>query len=387
MSAQKWVATWGNAISITERKPENYGRNLTLRYPVTIQLDGTAVKIRLDNYCGNDPVTVSEATVGIADGKKTANILPVTFNGSGSVTIEAGKDISSDPVDMKVRRGETLVVSLYFSDFTELRSGVLTTGPLSNGFFAVGNHTNSPELPVNESKKTSWFYFLSEVDVLTAAENRCIICYGDSITAQAWPEYLVLKNLKRGNGKTAFIRKAASGTRILRQYDNIVYDSYGLKGTNRFAHETDTAGADAVIIQHGINDIIHPVGAEINPFRPWSDLPTAEEMTEGLMYYLSSAKKQGMKVYLGTLLPIEGWRTYAAFRENLKNDVNAWIRETAESDGVIDFDMAVRNPQNPAAFAEGFDSGDHLHPSLKAYERMAEEVPEYLYCDETAENR
>lgn len=44
-----------------------------------------------------------------------------------------------------------------------------------------------------------------------------------------------------------------------------------------------------------------------------------------------------MKVYIGTLIPIEGWRTYAYFRENLRNEVNEWIRTTDEIGGVIDF--------------------------------------------------
>jgi lysophospholipase L1-like esterase len=29
-------------------------------------------------------------------------------------------------------------------------------------------------------------------------------------------------------------------------------------------------------------------------------------------------------------------------------------------------------------FAEGFDSGDHLHPSAKAYNAMAQIVPEEI---------
>ena len=53
-----------------------------------------------------------------------------------------------------------------------------------------------------------------------------------------------------------------------RQYDNITYESYGLSGKRRFSHEVPTDGADTVIIQQGINDIIHPVGVEVNPFRP-----------------------------------------------------------------------------------------------------------------------
>ena len=175
---------------------------------------------------------------------------------------------------------------------------------------------------------------------------------------------------------TSIIRKAASGTRILRQYDNITYDSYGLKGDTRFPRECLVSGADTVIIQHGINDIIHPVGVEVNPFRPWSDLPTAEEMIEGLRFYIRKAREYGLKVYLGTLLPIEGWRTYSPFRDELRCAVNDWMRTTDEADGCIDFDRAVCDPQHPAAFGEGYDSGDHLHPSQAAYKRMAEEVPE-----------
>ena len=154
------------------------------------------------------------------------------------------------------------------------------------------------------------------------------------------------------------IRRAASGTRILRQYDCITYDSYGLKGTNRFAHEIPTAGADTVIIQQGINDIIHPVGTDVNPFRPMSDLPTAAELIDGLKWYIEEARKLHDSVYLGTLLPIYG--------------------SNHESDGCIDFDQALRAADDPRSFAKGYDSGDHLHPSNPAYKKMADTVPATL---------
>ena len=81
---------------------------------------------------------------------------------------------------------------------------------------------------------------------------------------------------------------------------------------------------------------------------------------------------------MGTLLPFNGWRTYAPFREKLRNEVNDWIRATKEIDGCIDFDIALRDEQNPSAFKPGFDSGDHLHPSKKAYKAMAAAVPDDL---------
>ena len=380
MSDKKYVSMWGNAISIADRRPENYAKNLTLRYPIHPVFDGNKIKITLDNFCGTEDVTVTEVFLAqnVKNGSKEIKketITAVTFGGKASVTLPKGESVVSDEISFTVSKGNDISVSMYFGDFTEMRSAVLITGPLSKGYYSVGNHAAEEELPLNDTRNTNWFYFLSNIEVYTDADNRALICYGDSITSQAWPDYLTLRVERNADNKTAIVRRAASGTRILRQYDNITYDSYGLKGAIRFPREALVSGADTVIIQQGINDIIHPVGVEVNPFRPWSDLPTVEEMIEGYRMYIEKAREYGLKVYMGTLLPIYGWRTYEPFRDDLRNALNDWMRTTKEIDGVIDFDMAVRDRVNPAAFADGFDSGDHLHPSKKAYQRMAETVP------------
>ena len=178
MHEKKWVTTWGNAISIAERKPENYGKNLTLRYPLIMQLDGDAVRFTLDNFCGSEAVTVSSASVAMSCGGSSVQadtIKKVTFSGENTVTIEKGCQVVSDAVEFSIKRGDNIVLTLYFSDFTELRSGVLITGAYSGGFFAVGDHTQSAELPVDLSKRTNWYYFLSGADVLTSEKNRCVI--------------------------------------------------------------------------------------------------------------------------------------------------------------------------------------------------------------------
>lgn len=389
MKNTKWTSMWGNAVSIAEHRPESYGKNLTLRYPVYAPFDGEALRFTFDNYCGTEVVTITKATVAVADFDMTEKmslecpiaeetLRDITFSQETSVTIAAHKQVVSDAVALPVSAGTTLCVSIYFSDFTLLQSAVLITGPLSKGYFSIGDETASGKLPLDTTKSTNWFYFLSNIDILTSPENHAVICYGDSITAQSWPDYLTLRTRELGGGHTSIIRRAASGTRILRQYECITYDSYGLKGSNRFCHEIPTAGADTLIIQQGINDIIHPVGTEVNPFRPMSDLPTAGELIDGLKWYIEQARAYHDKVYLGTLLPIYGWRTYAPFRETLKNEINDWIRSTNEIDGCIDFDLALRDMKNPAAFRKGFDSGDHLHPSAAAYKKMAEIVPEEL---------
>lgn len=384
---KKYVTTWGNAISIADRRPENYARDLTLRYPVRPMFDGSKIKITLDNFCGTQPVTISHVYVAYSvDGGREIveqSNTPVTFdNGAKSVTIAPGEDIVSDEITFEVKRGNDISVSFYMADFTQMRSAVLITGPLSKGYYSVGDYAQSAILPLELTRNTNWFYFLSNVEVETDSSNRAVICYGDSITSQSWPDYLSLRLFSENIAHTSIVRRAASGTRILRQYDNITYDSYGLKGDIRFPREAKVSGADTVIIQHGINDIIHPVGVEVNPFRPWSDLPTAQDLIDGLRRYVMQARKYGLSVYIGTLLPIYGWRTYEPFRDELRCAVNEWIRTTDETDGCIDFDRALCDTVNPAAFGEGYDSGDHLHPSEKAYERMAAEVPLMLLLKE-----
>ncbi|MDE6661596.1 MAG: hypothetical protein K2J93_07220, partial [Anaeroplasmataceae bacterium] len=246
--------------------------------------------------------------------------------------------------------------------------GVDIIGPLSKGYFAYGNQALASKLDINTSKSTSWVYFLANVDIYTEEENEAIICYGDSITSQDWPDYLLLALRENGIKNKSVVRKAVSGTRVLREYECITYQSYGKHGYHRFVHEVaSVAGAKTIIIQHGINDIIHPVGLEVNPFRPMSDLPTADELIEGLKYYEKEAKRLGFEVFYGTLLPIYGWRTYAPFRENIKNEVNAWIRKKS----CIDFEKEIGIELEGAFhFKENCDSKDHLHPSKYAYEQM-----------------
>ena len=368
-----WVSVWGNAVSIAENRPERYAKDITIRYPIHIPFAGEAVRLTFDNYCGTEPITIHKTTV-FYGGK----FYPVSFSGQREVTIPAGENAVSDALTVELLEGEVLQVSFYLADFTLMRSVVFTCGPLSEGTYANGDETETVHLDRNTSRSTHLFYFLSNVSVLTQKENRTIVCYGDSITAQDWPDELALRCFREGYRHTAIIRRATSGSRILREYHCLTYESYGLMGSNRFHHEVPTDGADTVIIQQGINDIIHPVGERVNIFRPMSDLPTVEELIEGLKTYIAQARSYGYKVYVGTLLPMGGWRTDAPFRQDLRHAYNDFIRSTDLIDGCIDFDKAVRDPEKPDWFLPEYDSGDHLHPSAAGYRRMAMEIPEDL---------
>ena len=373
IDTKRWVSVWGNAVSVAENRPERYAKDITIRYPIHIPFGGDAVRLTFDNYCGTEPITLHKVTLLYG-----GQFYPIFFSGKGSVTIPAGENVVSDSLALAVTADEVIQVSFYLKDFTLMRSVVFACGPLSEGLYANGDETETIHIDLNTSRKTHLFYFLSNVSVLTSAQSRAIVCYGDSITAQDWPDYLALRCFNEGYRRTGIIRRATSGSRILREYHCLTYESYGLMGCNRFEHEVPTDGADTVIIQQGINDIIHPVGEKVNVFRPMSDLPTVDELIEGLKTYINQARKLGYRVYVGTLLPMGGWRTDAPFRQEMRHAYNDFIRTSDLIDGCIDFDKAVRDSARPDWFLPEYDSGDHLHPSAAGYQRMAMEVPKEL---------
>lgn len=373
----KWVACWGNATSITDRTTAVFAKDITLRYPIRICFSGSKLRFRFSNLTGTEPIEMTNAFVANAgsSSNNTKEPVAITFSGVQAILIPPGKEIESDEISFEVTAGETVNVSMYFAGYTQMNAGTLITGPLSTGKYAYGNFATAVELPADLTRNTNWFYFLNTVDVLTEESNHALVCFGDSITAQSWPDYLALQAWDAGKRNVSIIRRAVSGTRILREYSCITYAAYGLKGATRFPIEMNVAGADAVIIQHGINDIIHPVGVEVNKFRPWSDMPTTADLIQGVQdIYLAHARKLGLKVYSGTLLPIFGWRTYSENRDIIRNEFNQWLRTSDQFDGCVDFDKAVRDAADIKKFAEGFDSGDHLHPSEKAYQAMAAEA-------------
>lgn len=370
----KWVTMWGNAQSKVLPMPATYAKNLTLRYPIFIPFNGNKIKITLDNFCVNEDIKIDLVAVSIGhklSDEQNEDIKYLTFNGKNEVTISANSFVESDELDINLNSDEYLIISMYIKDYTNLTGGVDIIGPLSKGYFAYGNQILNNKLDINTSKSTSWVYFLSNVDIYTDDNNKALICYGDSITSQDWPDYMLL-SLRENNIKNiSVIRKAVSGTRILRQYECITYQSYGLKGSNRFVHEISSVkGADTIIVQHGINDIIHPVGEDVNIFRPMSDLPTKDELINGINYYKDLSQKYNLKFIVGTLLPIYNWRTYKEFREDLKNEFNNELRNNYD---IIDFEKEVGTLDNNIwKYKEGCDSGDHLHPSKYAYKLMGE---------------
>jgi hypothetical protein len=57
----------------------------------------------------------------------------------------------------------------------------------------------------------------------------------------------------------------------------------------------------------------------------------------------------GLRILGGTLTPWQGSSPYSDAREATREAVNDWIRTSGAFDGVIDFDLALRDPATRCA--------------------------------------
>jgi lysophospholipase L1-like esterase len=126
------------------------------------------------------------------------------------------------------------------------------------------------------------------------------------------------------------------------------------------------ADAKAVILLAGINDI-GDVGT------------TADVLIAVDQQIILACHNAGLKIYGGTLTPfggsnaIYGGNYGTPFGEEQRQKLNAWIRNSHAFDGVVDFDLALRDPANPQNLLPAF-VGDALHPNDAGYQRMGDIV-------------
>jgi lysophospholipase L1-like esterase len=105
---------------------------------------------------------------------------------------------------------------------------------------------------------------------------------------------------------------------------------------------------------------------------------TAEQIIAGLHQMAVRAQSRGIRFFAATLTPF-GNETFLAgawnpTRERHRVAYNNWIRESGLLDGVVDFDLALRDLERPTQMLPIYDCGDGLHPSDLGYCRMGDEI-------------
>jgi hypothetical protein len=381
MEKEKWVNGWGLGVTHPPLSEAQWSKDTTVRYILLNSLTAKAIRLSFTNRFGDHPAHLSAVTVAISvNGKCTVDsesMTFVTFNGKNDCIIPPHGDVTSDEIPFSIRSGEKLAVSIYFGDFVHMNTGFTYPNKYMVRRFIAGNHVSDNDFDQMQVSFSAAYNFLWSIDFLVSSESFSVAAFGDSITSQEWVDIVAQKLSESSAGNRAIVRRAVSGSRIFGCYPALSYYHYGEDGKTRFEREVMHPGVRSVIILHGINDLIHPDGK--NPLRPMSNMPSADQMLDGLLWYVRTAQSYGLKAYLGTLLPIKGWRTYDIARDDIRIAVNSMIRSQTVSDGVIDFEAAVRDKDDARAFDPVCNSGDSLHPSIEGYRRMANAVPMEIF--------
>lgn len=353
----------------------------TVRQVVQLEAAGDRVRVRLTNDLGLGALTFGDVHVALSSPNgvtEPGTDRTVTFSGKPGATIATGKALVSDPVDLKVQRFQNLAISIYYP------SGAAPGGHLFQlEISPPGDHAAEPIWPLASRAQAP--ALASGVDVEAATAHRVLLAFGDSITEGActtegthrdYPERLAaLLAAQRGSDQSwVVINSGISGNRLL-------HDGAGPKAPDRFERDAlNITGVEAILLLEGINDI----GWAFDPEGDSGPL-SASDIIGAYQDLIRRAHAHGLKIFLGTLVPYEGAKYSHPQGEQVREQVNAWIRRGQGFDGVIDFDATLRDPADPLHFIGADQCGDNLHPNDAGYDAMAKTVFKQLFAPGSAQ--
>ena len=394
----------------------------TVRQIVHLTLGGERLRVRLSNAFGTAPLHLGEVHIAKPVSTSSSSIVQgsdraLTFAGAPDVTIPAGAEYISDPVEYSVAALSDLAITFY-----EEKPPVQETshpGSRATTYYVHGNQVSAEELP--GAKTIEHWYTIAAVGVAAAPSAFAVVTLGDSITDghaattngnDRWPDVLA-RNLQ-GDPKTrnvAVVNVGTGGNRLLN-------DGLGPNALARFDRDVlARAGARYVLIFEGVNDLgtLHGAPApkadasvpaapgattaaagtatsteQNRPLVPRFAEATSEQhddlvkqMIAAYAQMITRAHAAGVRAIGATITPFGGsMYGRSPANEADRQKINAWILATGNFDAVVDFAKVIADPQDATKMASQFDSGDHLHPSPAGYKAMGESIPLILFEDQ-----
>ncbi|WP_371584065.1 SGNH/GDSL hydrolase family protein [Streptomyces sp. NBC_01314] len=365
-----WTGGW--AASASGYTAVGPWTDRTLRLVVHTSAGGPRVRIRLDNTFASAPVRVGSATVALQAAGATARSAPVplSFGGAAGTGIPAGAQAFSDPLGFEVPPDTNLLVSFHLP-------GTVTAAPVhrlaqqTSYVSEPGDHAGEGSATAYTSTLTTW-PLLTGVDV--GGGPGSVVLLGDSITDgervtadanRRWPDVLAGRLLAQDEvPRYGVLNQGISANRVVTDRypgDGVSTDTGGVSALHRLDRDVlaQTSARTAVVFQ-GVNDV------------RWG--ATAGEVVAGLREIAARGHERGLRMLVATIAPCEGESRCTADADERRVAVNEWIRGNEEFDGILDFDVVLRDPDRPARLFPAYDSGDHLHPNETGLAVLAESV-------------
>ena len=370
--ATPWTGAWATS---PQREAGPTFADQTLRMLVHPTLDGSSLRIRLANSYGDEDVTFGAVSVARAVASGAPDLVAgtsrrVTFRGRDKVTVRTGTQVFSDPVNLSVDYGQDLAVDLYVT--AGGAAAAITGHDAAQGtqFVAAGNQVGAASAPFT-STVNSWFW-LDGVDVRPAhAVRGSIVALGDSITDGAYSTW---------NGNDRWTDTLAARLQALPAFRQFGVLNEGIGGNQILTDRTDCCGSGTSIsgLKRESEDVLRQTGVRyliladgINDIGYNAD---GDALIAGMKTIADRAHQVGIKVIGATITPYGcDSGCFSTAQEATRQKVNAWVRTSRAVDGVVDFDAAIRDPQNPSQVLLAYQ-GDHLHPNVAGQKAMADSI-------------
>ena len=374
-----WVTTWATALQIAEPHNNPPAPGLagnSFRQIVQVSIGGKSLRLHLSNLFNEDETEIlgveiaRAATMGASPEILPGSTVELTFGGCRSFTMAPGEEVVSDPVRFKLAERENLAVTIHYGKISATR---LTSHPGSRttSYIAAGNTTDF-SAPV---AKTDHWYTISAIDVKPRRRSAAIAVLGDSITdgrgtttngQDRWTDQLSRSLLSdRRTRNLSVLNFGLGGNCILR-------GGNGPTAQSRYQRDLfGPRGVKYVILFEGTNDL----GGSRD------GVATAEQIKAVFRDIIREAHERGIRVIGATVTSAVGsFYQREGEHEKGRQALNAWIRESGEFDGVIDFDKITAGPDDPTRINPAFlFENDWLHLNADGYRLMGTSIDRSLF--------
>jgi lysophospholipase L1-like esterase len=373
--APVWRIAWGSAMAW------GYGTatNATVRQLATVQIGGSAVRVRISNLYGNHPLVIGAATVGLESTGASIDpgtLVQLTFGGNRGVTIPIGGLVYSDPAPISLTAMETIAVSVFVSD-----TDLMTVHPCcvtTASYFTkngVGDRTSTAS--PGGFVASPWPRLVDAVDVLQSSGNGSIVVLGDSIAEGAslngssyprWTDILEqrIDQLPKSD-RRAVVNEAIAANTLTSVPASRASEGGGPSGLSRLARDAlDQSGVTEVIVVLGGDDLYF--GAD------------AQQVIAGLQQAIAMAHRAGVRIIGATLVPREATKyiAWGTTQQSYLEQVNNWMLTSHAFNGVLNFATTIADVYNgdckPTAIFPPYNAGDDLHLNAAGQTAIADSV-------------